>query len=110
MPNGDKTHTHVCTRDPSHTETKDCGDFWDANCTTPAMCYYCRGTHGETAPDKHDWWMFPESHGDGTHTYTCYYDSTHKKTEACDGLRRALLRGKGLLQRLHGRIHGRPQA
>ena len=84
-PNGDKTHTRVCTRDSSHTETQDCGDFWDANCTTPAMCMVCRGTHGETAPDGHDWWMFPESRGDGYHTYTCYYDPTHKKTEACDG-------------------------
>ena len=85
MPNGDKTHTHVCTRDPSHTETEDCGDFWEADCTTPAMCWYCRGTYGDKDPDKHNWWMFPDSHRDGTHTYTCYYDSTHKKTEACDG-------------------------
>lgn len=84
-PNGDKTHTHVCTRDPSHTETEDCGDFWEADCTTPAMCWYCRGTYGDKDPDKHDWWMFPESHGDGTHTYTCHHDPTHKKTEACDG-------------------------
>ena len=84
-PNGNKTHTRVCTRDPSHPDTQDCGDFSEANCTTPAKCRLCGGTHGETAPDKHDWRMFPESHGDGTHTYTCYYDSTHKKTEACDG-------------------------
>ena len=82
MPNGDKTHTHVCTRDPSHTETKDCGDFLEADCTTPAMCWYCRGTHGETDPSKHDW-GHPRSNGDGTHTYTCFYNSNHTKKEAC---------------------------
>ena len=81
-PNGDKTHTHVCTRDPSHTETKDCGDFWEADCTTPAMCWYCRGTYGETDPDGHDW-RPPRSNGDGTHTYTCFYNSNHTKKEAC---------------------------
>ena len=80
--NGDKTHTHVCTRDPSHTETKDCGDFLEADCTTPAMCWYCRGTHGETDPSKHDW-GHPRSNGDGTHTYTCFYNSNHTKKEAC---------------------------
>ena len=81
-PNGDKTHTHVCTRDPSHTETEDCGDFWEADCTTPAMCWYCRGTHGETDPDGHHWER-PRSNGDGTHTYTCFYNSNHTKKEAC---------------------------
>ena len=80
--NGDKTHTHVCTRDPSHTETEDCGDFLEADCTTPAMCWYCRGTHGETDPSKHDW-GHPRSNGDGTHTYTCFYNSNHTKKEAC---------------------------
>ena len=81
-PNGDKTHTHVCTRDPSHTETEDCGDFWEADCTTPAMCWYCRGTHGETDPSKHDW-GHPHSNGDGTHTYTCRDNPSHTKKEAC---------------------------
>ena len=81
--NGNKTHTHTCKRDPSHTETEACGDFQEANCTTPEMCQDCGGTYGETAPDKHAWRRFPNSNGDGTHTYTCYYDSTHKKTEAC---------------------------
>ena len=81
-PNGDKTHTHTCKRDSSHTETEDCGDFWKADCTTPAMCWYCRGTHGETDPRKHDW-GHPRSNGDGTHTYTCFYNSNHTKKEAC---------------------------
>ena len=81
--NGNKTHTRTCKRDPSHTETQDCGDFREANCTTPEMCQDCGGTYGETAPDKHAWQRFPNSNGDGTHSYTCDYDSTHKKTEAC---------------------------
>lgn len=81
--NGNKTHTHTCKRDPSHTETADCRNFQEANCTTPEMCLDCGGTYGETAPDKHDWQRLPKSNGDGTHTYTCDYDSTHKKTEAC---------------------------
>ena len=81
--NGNKTHTHTCKRDSSHTETADCRNFQEANCTTPEMCQDCGGTYGETAPDKHDWQRLPKSNGDGTHTYTCDYDSTHKKTEAC---------------------------
>ena len=81
-PNGDQTHTHVCKRDSSHTETEDCGDFFEANCTTPAMCWYCGGTYGETAPDEHHWER-PLSNGDGTHTYTCYHNSSHTKKEAC---------------------------
>ena len=83
-PNGDKTHTHVCTRDPSHTETKDCGDFWEADCTTPATCMVCWGTHGETAPDKHSW-NRPSPNYDGTHTYTCRDNPSHTKKEACSG-------------------------
>ena len=81
--NGNKTHTHTCKRDSSHTETADCRNFQEANCTTPEMCLDCGGTYGETAPDKHAWRRLPKSNGDGTHTYTCDYDSTHKKTEAC---------------------------
>ena len=84
-PNGDKTHTRVCKRDSSHTETQDCGDFWDADCTTPAMCVVCWGTHGETDPSRHDWGRFPNSNGNGTHTYICYLDSSHTKTEDCSG-------------------------
>ena len=81
-PNGDKTHTRVCSRDPSHTETADCRDFSKANCTTPAMCLYCGGTYGETDPSKHDW-GHPHSNGDGTHTYTCRDNPSHTKKEAC---------------------------
>ena len=81
-PNGDQTHTRVCTRDPSHTETENCGDFWEADCTTPAMCGVCWGTYGETDPSKHDWER-PRSNGDGTHTYTCRDNPSHTKKEDC---------------------------
>ena len=81
-PNGDQTHTHVCKRDSSHTKTEDCGDFWEADCTTPAMCGVCWGTYGETDPSKHDWER-PRSNGDGTHTYTCRDNPSHTKKEDC---------------------------
>ena len=83
--NGNKTHTHTCKRDPSHTETEDCGDFWEADCTTPAMCWYCRGTYGETDPNQHGWDMW-ESNGDGTHTRICYRERSHTETEDCFGV------------------------
>ena len=83
-PNGDQTHTHVCKRDSSHTKTEDCGDFWEADCTTPATCMVCWGTHGETAPDKHSW-NRPSPNYDGTHTYTCRDNPSHTKKEACSG-------------------------
>ena len=81
-PNGDQTHTHVCKRDSSHIDTKDCTDFSDADCTTPAMCGVCWGTYGETDPSKHDWER-PRSNGDGTHTYTCRDNPSHTKKEDC---------------------------
>ena len=84
-PNGDKTHTHVCTRNPSHTETEDCGDFWEADCTTPAMCWYCRGEYGEADLSNHSWDMW-ESNGDGTHTRICNRERSHTETEDCFGV------------------------
>jgi len=83
--NGNKTHTHTCKRDASHTETEACGDFQEANCTTPEMCQDCGGTYGETALDKHAWRRFPNSNGDGTHTHVCTRDDTHKETVSCSG-------------------------
>ena len=82
--NGDKTHTHVCTRDPSHTETEDCGDFWKADCTTPAMCGVCWGEYGEADLSNHSWDMW-ESNGDGTHTRICNRERSHTETEDCFG-------------------------
>ena len=50
------------------------------------MCRVCRGTYGETDQSKHAWDM-PRSNGDGTHTFVCYQNSDHTKTEDCSGVR-----------------------
>ena len=44
--NGDGTHTRVCARDASHTETKDCHGG-TATCTAKAICEDCSGAYGE---------------------------------------------------------------
>lgn len=46
--NGDGTHTRVCARDASHTETKDCHGG-TATCTAKAICKDCGGAYGEMA-------------------------------------------------------------
>ena len=46
--NGDGTHTRVCARDASHTETKDCHGG-TATCTAKAICEDCGGAYGEMA-------------------------------------------------------------
>ena len=78
-PNGDQTHTRVCTRDSSHTETEDCGDFWEADCVYPAICSVCRGEYGEADMSNHSWDMW-ESNGDGTHTRICNRERSHTET------------------------------
>ena len=83
--NGDKTHTRVCSRDPSHTETADCGDFWEADCVYPAICIICRGEYGEADLSNHSWDMW-ESNGDGTHTRICNRERSHTETEDCFGV------------------------
>ena len=84
-PNGDQTHTRVCSRDPSHTETADCGDFWEADCVYPAICIVCRGEYGEADLSNHSWDMW-ESNGDGTHTRICNRERSHTETEDCSGV------------------------
>ena len=84
-PNGDQTHTRVCSRDPSHTETADCGDFWEADCVYPAICSVCRGEYGEADLSNHSWDMW-ESNGDGTHTRICNRERSHTETEDCFGV------------------------
>ena len=46
--NGDGTHTRVCGRDDSHTETDTCSGG-TATCTELATCTTCGGTYGELA-------------------------------------------------------------
>ena len=43
--NGNDTHTRVCTRDGSHTETDDCAGG-AATCTDPAVCATCATAYG----------------------------------------------------------------
>ena len=46
--NGDGTHTRICARDSSHTETDDCSGG-TATCTELATCTTCGETYGELA-------------------------------------------------------------
>ena len=45
----EKTHTRICKRDTSHTETENCSGG-TASCTAKAACTVCGGTYGEMAP------------------------------------------------------------
>ena len=45
----EKTHTRICKRDTSHTETENCTGG-TATCTAKAVCTVCGGTYGEMAP------------------------------------------------------------
>ena len=44
----EKTHTRICKRDTSHTETKNCHGG-TATCTAKAVCTVCGGAYGEMA-------------------------------------------------------------
>ena len=46
--NGDGTHTRICARDSSHTETDNCGGG-TATCTERAICDVCGGAYGDLA-------------------------------------------------------------
>ena len=46
--NGDGTHTRICKRDASHTETENCHGG-TATCTAKAICEDCGGAYGEMA-------------------------------------------------------------
>ena len=50
--NGDGTHTHVCKRDKTHTETVSCSGG-TATCTEKATCDDCGGKYGEKDSDNH---------------------------------------------------------
>ncbi|HBJ16674.1 MAG TPA: hypothetical protein DDY81_02370 [Clostridiales bacterium] len=50
--NGDGTHTRVCKRDDTHTETVNCSGG-TATCTEKATCTDCGGKYGEKDPDNH---------------------------------------------------------
>ena len=82
---GNKTHTHTCKRDASHTETENC-NIREATCVDPAWCRECYGEYGSADPSKHKW-MFCYSNGNGTHTRMCSWDVTHTETSDCSGVR-----------------------
>ena len=50
--NGDGTHTHVCKRDKTHTETVSCSGG-TATCTEKATCADCGGKYGEKDSGNH---------------------------------------------------------
>ena len=50
--NGNVTHTRVCSRDASHTETENCSGG-AATCTAKAKCSTCNAEYGETNPNNH---------------------------------------------------------
>ena len=56
---GEETHTRVCNRDASHTETADCTGG-TATCTEKAVCEVCGGAHGEKDPAHHADGCVPE--------------------------------------------------
>ena len=50
--NGNVTHTRVCSRDASHTETESCSGG-EATCIARAKCNVCKAEYGETNPNNH---------------------------------------------------------
>ena len=57
--NGDGTHTRICSRDATHTETGDCTGG-EATCMAKAECEVCGEPYGETDPDNHADGCYPE--------------------------------------------------
>ena len=69
--NGNDTHTRVCKRDSSHTETDSCSGG-TATCTARAVCEVCGGEYGALAPNNHTgtiYWVTTETTHEGR--YTC---------------------------------------
>ena len=69
--NGNDTHTRVCKRDGSHTETDNCSGG-TATCTAKAVCTVCGGEYGALAPNNHTgtiYWVTTETTHEGR--YTC---------------------------------------
>ena len=69
--NGNDTHTRVCKRDGSHTETDSCSGG-TATCTARAVCEVCGGEYGALAPNNHTgtiYWVTTETTHEGR--YTC---------------------------------------
>ena len=50
--NGNVTHTRVCSRDASHTETENCSGG-EATCIARAKCNVCNAEYGGKNPNNH---------------------------------------------------------
>ena len=89
--NDNGTHTRVCSRDASHTETGNCHGG-TATCTAKAVCETCGSEYGEKStetfeygnPLGHDYGAWT-SNDNGTHTRVCSRDAIHTETENCSG-------------------------
>ena len=69
--NSDGTHTRICSRDASHTETGDCTGG-TATCTAKAVCETCGGAYGAKDPGHHTGklaWDITETHHE--QAWTC---------------------------------------
>ena len=69
--NGNGTHTRICKRDASHTETGDCTGG-TATCTAKAVCETCGSAYGVKDPDNHTGrlaWDITETHHE--QAWTC---------------------------------------
>ena len=80
-----KTHTRICKRDASHTETENCHGG-TADCTHKAVCTVCGGKYGDVDPTNHtgtqgEWKSDGDKHwkeysccgvkvAEGTHAFT----------------------------------------
>lgn len=69
--NGNGTHTRICKRDSSHTETGDCTGG-TADCLHEAVCKTCGSAYGVKDPDNHTGrlaWDITETHHE--QAWTC---------------------------------------
>jgi len=72
--NGNGTHTRVCSRDNTHTETKNCSGG-TATCGAKAVCTGCSTAYGAVNPANHVWGEWTTT--DTTHSRACTLDPTH---------------------------------
>ena len=73
-----RTHTRVCTRDASHTETGDCRGG-QATCTAQAVCEDCRAAYGEALDHN---WLEDWGRDTDKHWHECA--RCHKKKDAAE--------------------------
>ncbi len=70
--NGDDTHTRICKRDDTHTETAPCTGG-TATCTARPVCTVCGAAYGATNPDAHT----------GTEAWTITEDGHTRAWDCC---------------------------